>query len=210
MEYINPSNYVRPPSSNTHLTNVFNSFELFRPTIYNTDGTIRKRSFINELKSEKAYVGTYTNPPFWVVVKSLSFGTLAYLYSFLPSSVKQKVLNDFSMDLTDDAAFTQAIVILKEMRNQCAHLELITRFELRPDPNLNYFNDIKGKIHSSRRRTIGYINVLKILRLFCNIKKIKICIRHYYYSMLFKRRKEIALKSLSKRGTTDYSVWKKI
>lgn len=209
LEYLNTANYIRPSTTNTHLTNVFNHFELFRTTSYNYDGTVRNLSFIDELKRSKPYVRAYTNPPFWVVIKSLSLGSLAYLYSFLPTNVKSLVLQDFDLDIGDDNAFTQAIFILKEMRNECAHLELITIFELKPDPNLNFFNDIKSKI-SSRRRTIGYINVLKILKLFCSIKSIKKCISHYYRNMVIRGRRKIALKSLSKMGTKNYSIWKRI
>ena len=52
------------------------------------------------------------------------------------------MLKDFGLTLTDAKAFEQALFILKEMRNQCAHLELITRFKLKGrNGALNNFKD---------------------------------------------------------------------
>lgn len=210
MNYIDPTFYCAPPASDTHLTNVFNKFVLFRQTTYYPGTTrVMRRSFIDELKAEKDYVNTYNNPPFWVTIKSLPLGSLYYLYVFLPTDVRKLVLNDFGLDIHDDAAFTQAICILKEMRNQCAHLELITRFKMKPDTNLNCYNDIKAMI-SETRINIGYINVLQILNLFTEIKPIKKCIRRFYLKMVFKKRKGIALKVLGKMGNQKIKVWKKI
>ena len=80
---------------------------------------------------------------------------------FENNTVKEKVLRDFGMELADSAVFEQALFILKEMRNQCAHLELITRFKIKGKPSLNYFNDIKAKAGLARG-DLFYIDVLKI------------------------------------------------
>ena len=45
---------------------------MFRPTKYDGKGAVTKESFIDALKKEKAYVGKYIDPPFWVVIKSFS------------------------------------------------------------------------------------------------------------------------------------------
>ena len=115
MNYLNPAYYQAPSVMDTSLTNTFNHFDLFRTTQYWPNGTIRTRSFIDDLKREKDYVGQYTNPPFWVTIKALPLGSLYYTFVFLNDTVKEKVLKDFGMELTDSAAFEQALFILKEM-----------------------------------------------------------------------------------------------
>ena len=70
------------------------------------------------------------------------------------------MLKDFGMEPGDSVAFEQVLFIIKEMRNQCAHLELITRFKIKGKPSLNYFNDIKSKASLSRR-DLFYIDVLR-------------------------------------------------
>ena len=97
----------------------------------------------------------------------------SYTFVFLDDTVKEKVLQDFGLSLKDAAAFEQALFILKEMRNQCAHLELITRFKLKGKRGLN-FNDVISKAgcmtHSG---SIFYIDVMKIFKLFGGISDIK-------------------------------------
>ena len=206
MNYTLSSFYQAPITTDTHLTNVFNTFELFRQTTYNPDGTIRRRSHISDLKNQKQYIAVYDKPPFWVTIKTLSFGALYYLFVFLPNNVKERVLADFGFKLSDAICFTQAVSILKEIRNQCAHLELITRFKLKQDPKLNNYYDIKAKAKLSRR-DLYFIDVVKILKLFGEIKTIKNTIRVFYYKSLFKFRKKIAIKILSKMGRKKLSVW---
>jgi len=76
MNYTDPQYYKAPNLSDKHMNNVFASFDLFRPTLYSPTGKVKKKSFIDQLKEEKDYVKQYTNPPFWVVIKSLPLGSL--------------------------------------------------------------------------------------------------------------------------------------
>lgn len=209
MNYLNPTYYQAPPASDTNLTNTFNNFDLFRTTQYWPNGHIKTRAFIDDLKREKDYVGQYTNPPFWVTIKALPLGSLYYTFVFLDNTVKEKVLKDFGMELGDSVAFEQALFIIKEMRNQCAHLELITRFKIKGKPSLNYFNDIKSKA-SLARRDLFYIDVLKIFKLFGDINDIKREIVLFYFRMTFKGRNKIAEKAISKMGRKKLSVWMKL
>lgn len=209
MNYLNPAYYQAPPVTDTNLTNRFHHFDLFRTTQYWPNGNIRTRAFIDDLKREKEYVEQYENPPFWVTIKALPLGSLYYTFVFLNSTVKEKVLRDFGMELDDSAAFEQALFILKEMRNQCAHLELITRFKIKGKPSLNYFNDIKTKAGLARG-DLFYIDVLKIFKLFGGIADIKREIAWFYFRLILKGRQKIADKAISKMGRKKLSVWMKI
>lgn len=210
LNYLNPSYYKAPPASDTNMTNRFNSFDLFRTTQYYRNGQVRRRSFIDELKHKKEYASQYTDPPFLVAIKTLPLGSLYYTFVFLNDIVKEKVLKDFGLSLTDTSAFEQALFVLKEMRNQCAHLELITRFKLKSQkPALNNFYDIKA-MSGLASGDLSYLDVLKILNTFLPISDIKRQILFFYLEMNIKGRKKIADKALSKMGRKKLSIWMKL
>lgn len=119
---------------------------------------------------------------------------------FLDDVVKEKVLKDFELSLSDAPAFEQALFVLKEMRNQCAHLELITRFKLKSRKTaLNNFNDIRA-LSGLAGGDLSYLDVLKILNTFAQISDIKKQVLFFYFRMNIKGRKKIADKALSKMG----------
>lgn len=180
LNYLNPNYYNTPPVNDKNMTNRFNSFDLFRTTQYYRNGQVRRRSFIDDLKNDKEYARQYTNPPFWVAIKALPLGSLYYTFVFLDDVVKEKVLKDFELSLSDAPAFEQALFVLKEMRNQCAHLELITRFKLKSRKTaLNNFNDIRA-LSGLAGGDLSYLDVLKILNTFVQISDIKKQVLFFY------------------------------
>lgn len=196
MNYTNRNCY-QAPTGNVHLSNVFANFDLFAPT------------FINSLKHEKEYVNRYTYPPFWVVIKSLPLGSLYYTYLFLDNAVKPLVLDDFGFNFSQSKIFEQSIYVLKELRNQCAHLELITRFRLKRKANLNNFNDLT--IYSGLSRTpLTFIDATKILKIFGGASDLKWIVFKFYIKMCIKGRKKIANKVLGKMGRKNIYSWIKI
>ena len=210
LKYLDPVCYQAPPVSDTNMTNRFNAFDLFKTTQYWPNGSIKSRSFLDELKRNKDYVKQYTDPPLWVVIKALPLGSLYYMFVFLDNTVKGKVLKDFGLTLADAKAFEQALFVLKEMRNQCAHLELITRFKLKGRPGaLNYFNDIRATAGLAHGK-LSYLDVLKILKMFGPIGDIKTQIGKFYLIMFIKGRKFIADKALSKMGRKNLTIWMKL
>ncbi len=99
--------------------------------------------------------------------------------------------------------------ILKEVRNQCAHLELITRFRLKRKSSLNNFQDITVKGGLSHGK-LNYLDVMKIFKLFGKIDDIKNVIVRFYCKMMIKGRKKIADKALSMMGRKKLFVWMKL
>ncbi|MCI5872125.1 MAG: Abi family protein [Clostridiales bacterium] len=209
MNYTNPVYYKAPSSSDKHMSNIFSTFDLFRKTQLLPNGKIKKKSFIDELKNDRDYVGQYTEPPFWVVIKALPLGSLYYTFVFLDDTVKEKVLKDFGLELSDAALFEQALFVLKEVRNQCAHLELITRFRLKRKVSLNNLNDITVRAGLSHGK-LNYLDVVKIFILFGNVSDIKKVIATFYLKMLVKGRKKISDKALAMMGRKKFSVWMKL
>ncbi len=209
MNYTDPAYYKAPNPSDKHMCNIFASFDLFRKTQLLPNGKVKKKSFVDELKTDRAYVGEYTDPPFWVVIKALPLGSLYYTFVFLNDVVKEKVLKDFGLKLADAAVFEQALFVLKEVRNQCAHLELITRFRLKRNVRLNNLNDITAMAHLSLGK-LNYLDVLKIFVLFCDVTDIKGIIVVFYIKMVLKMRKKIADKALALMGRKKLCVWMKL
>lgn len=205
MNYINPACYQSPNSSDKYLSDLFNHFDLFRIEMRDASGKVRK-SFIDGLKSDKSYVAQYVNPPFWVVIKSLPLGSLYYTYLFLDNNVKTLVLNDFNFSLTQSNIYEQAIYILKEVRNQCAHLELLTRFKLKRIKKLKYFNDVTSFAGLSKS-DLNYMDVLKTFKMFGGIWDVKWIVIKFYIKMCIKGRRKIALKILAKMGKKDIWSW---
>lgn len=208
MNYTNPVYYQAPSPKDKHMSNIFRTFDLFRPTLYEPNGKVKRKSFIDELKKDKDYVNQYTDPPFWVVIKSLPLGSLYYTFVFLNNVVKEKVLKDFGLELKDADAFEQALFILKEVRNQCAHLELITRFRLKRKASLKNFQDITVMAGLSHGK-LNYLDVMKIFKIFGKQDDIKRVIAFFYYKMTFKGRKKIADKALAMMGRKKLRIWLK-
>lgn len=209
MNYTESAYYQAPNPADKHMTNIFNNFDLFRKTLYKPNGSVKRKSFIDELKEDKDYVKQYTNPPFWVVIKSLPLGSLYYTFIFLDDIVKEKVLIDFGLQLKYAKAFEQALYVLKEVRNQCAHLELITRFRLKRKASLNNFQDIRN-IAGLSKGHLNYLDVLKIFKVFGKINDMKRVIALFYYRMTVKGRKKISDKALAMMGRKKLSIWLKL
>ena len=191
------------------MKNIFSTFDLFWTTQLSQSGRVKRKSFIDELKKDRDYVCQYTEPPFWVVIKALPLGSLYYTFVFLDDTVKTKVLRDFGFELSEAAVFEQALFVLKEVRNQCAHLELITRFRLKRKANLNYMNDITIKASLSHDK-LNYLDVVKIFVLFGNVADIKKVVAMFYIKMAIKGRKNIADKALAMMGRKKFDVWMKV
>ena len=208
LNYINSSCYQAPSPSDTYLTNKFNSFDLFKKAEYDSKtGVLRKLSFIDQLKKDKEYISKYTAPPFWVVIKALPLGTLYYTYLFLDCSVKPCVLKDYGFSLSDTNIFEQSLYLLKEIRNHCAHLELITRFKLKRSSNLNYFNDLAAYSFLSKTNFLNYMDVLKNFKIYGSVGDIKWTILLFYIKMCAKGRRKIARKILGKMGQQSVFSW---
>ncbi len=208
MNYTDPSFYQQPSTSDKYLSDKFKYFDLFKKLYKNKNKTYG--TYIDELKDEKEYISQYTNPPFWVTIKGLPFGTLYFTFLFLKQTEKNNVLNDFNLKQSDEVVFTQSLYFVKELRNYCAHLELLTRLKQKRVTNINYYNDLSLYIKLSNGKTLNYMDALKNLKIYGNISTIKKCIILFYIKMLLKGRRKIAKKLLGKMGQQDIMKWIKL
>lgn len=209
MNYTKPCCYQAPSTTDTYLTKKFAHFDLFRTAQVDPRGRVTKPSYIDSLKKDKEYIKQYIEPPVWVVIKSLPLGSLYFTFLFLDNAVKSLVLQDFGFTISDTNIFEQSIYVLKEIRNDCAHLELVTRFKLKRNSKLNYFNDLTNFAGLSKT-PLNYKDVVKVIKIFGNINDIKWIIFKFYFKMCIKGRKGIAKKILGKMGRKDIISWIKL
>ncbi len=215
LNYTDPNYFRNPRPKDVNLSKIFKTFDMFKKATFDTATcTYKKDSFLDIQKSKKAYIKNYDEPPFWVIIKNLSFGSLYYLYIFLKDDVRNLVLTDFNFSHSEHHIFEQIIYILKEVRNDCAHLELITRFKIVRNnkgkiKNLNNLSDVVNKFSLSKSN-ICCMDVIKILKHFYSIREFKFTIVKFYITMTLKGRKDIAIKILGKMGSKNIMDWIKL
>lgn len=69
----------------------------------------------------KHYVSKNHNVPLWVLLNTVTFGTLSKMYMFLPQDLQQKVSINFSS--VNESQLGKFLSILSKYRNVCAHNE---------------------------------------------------------------------------------------
>ncbi|MEG1427397.1 MAG: Abi family protein [Oscillospiraceae bacterium] len=70
---------------------------------------------------------TYGNVPLWVLVNTLSFGSLSKMYQFIPSSLQNKIRMDFQT--VSEKELEQYLRVLTKYRNVCAHSERLFSYK---------------------------------------------------------------------------------
>ena len=206
MKYIDKSCYQAPDPADRFLSKKFNKFDLFRKEEKKNGGHC-KLSYIDELKESKEYINKYDEPPFWVVIKAMPLGTLYFTFLFCNEDVKLCVLQDFGFSESQSSIFVQSIYMLKEIRNHCAHLELVTRLKIKKEPKLNCYNDITAFAGLSKTADLKYMDALKNFKLYGSIWNIKRAIIKFYIKMCIKGRRRIARKILGKMGHQSILTW---
>lgn len=206
-EYTNKNNYNMP--NTTDLQNKFDEFLLFRSNKYDANGVLRKKCYIDWAKDEYSYVSEYNDPPLWIIIKTLPFGSLYYFYVFLTSDLQIKIKDNIVGNNISVDAFVEALEIIKNIRNNCAHLEIITKVKIDTQRLNNNSSNIKNVL-SVNKRKLSIIDILKILKLFGNITIIKTIILKYYFKMMFRFRIHIFKKILGSIGNRNINKWLKL
>ena len=74
---------------------------------------------------------TYGNVPMWVIMKTLTFGQMSKMYSFLTTSMKSKISIHF--EHVSENELIQYMKVLTLYRNVCAHNERLFSYKSRYD-----------------------------------------------------------------------------
>lgn len=178
------------------------------PITINKDETIYGLNYIDHCKTKYSYVNTYNDPPFWVVVKSLMFNDLIILMYGLKKRTSDAVLRDFGLRPNDKEVFINSLEIIKELRNACAHFELINRF--RTSTNLKINNRLISDLSLSPKRSNYIIKVydaLKVLQKFLDLYELRTFIMEYWNTETKYGNQDIVKAMLQRMGEEKIDKW---
>lgn len=186
----------------------FDNFETLENSGTNKK-TIEKRSgYIHELISEmqrdlaysidkKDYVKHYMNKygfiPLWVLISSISFGTLSKFYSLMKPKDQNAVAKSFGVIGSD---LKQYINIISSVRNLCAHGERIYNLRMNKNktmPNSMYHDFLKIPINKNSNRYESGVNDLFAVVIILKILLPKKDFDNFYNALNFE------IKSLSRK-----------
>ena len=220
LAYLSKNNYEDPANSYGKNHPAYkdyykNWFVLFQKP-YNYD-----RNYVEYLKKTKSYIGKDTDPPLWIIIKSFSMGDLLSMVRLLKRPVLERVLADFNLTLNDTHLFINSIEIIKDLRNTCAHFELVNRFRtsgayvinnnLITRLQLNVLSHGTSKPQSKRNNyRIRLFDSLKVLTLFEDITPIRRVVVRYYDRNVSIRQKYLILPLLDRMGDPNINNWKNL
>lgn len=124
---------------------------------------------INKKEYVKHYMNKYGFIPLWVLINSITFGTLSKFYSLMKPQDQNAVAKNFGIF---EDHLKQYINILSSIRNLCAHGERIYNLKLdktKNMPNSEYHKTLKIPINKNNMR---YENGIKDLFAILIILKI--------------------------------------
>lgn len=174
----------------------------------NKNENIKGLNYIDDCKIKFPYIDKYNNPPFWVVIKTLMFTDIIVLMYGLKKRTFDDVLRDFKLKSNDKEKFINSLTIIRELRNSCAHFELISLFNT--PQNLKINNRLISELSLKTRRSqyvIKLFDVLKVLKCFIDISEVYSFIRHYYISEMRFGNDEIMIALLERMGNPNIDDW---
>ena len=143
-------------------------------------------------------------------------GDLLSMVRLLKRPVLEKVLEDFNLTLNDTNLFINSIEIIKDLRNTCAHFELVNRFRTSGvypiDKSL--ITKLQLNVLSNRHRgtknnyRIRLFDALKVLTLFEDVTPIRKVVVRYYDRNVTIRKKYLILPLLDRMGEPNINNWK--
>lgn len=186
--------------------------------IFNASKFKGYNDFIDFCKSKYNFLNTYDDPPFWMTIKILEFGPLFQLLIAYEKDVFEKVIQDMGMEYAPDKEkFINSIRIFIELRNTCAHFQLVNRFRtpsnLKIDSGMIADLQLHTKLNRFGKRLdyeIKLYDTLLVLGQFENLSEISKLIRTTYNHCNSKRRRDLFLKILERMGRKQISDWTKL
>lgn len=165
-------------------------------------------NYIDKCKIEYPYINEYNTPPFWVVIKTLMINDLIILLYGLKKRTFDAILRDFNLKPQDKQKLLNSMEIIRELRNTCAHFELVNRFRtstrLKIDGGL--INELNlNPIKSSY--AIKLYDVLKVLKVYVDLSEIKLFVLEFWYKESKNNTIDIAISLLDRMGNADINDW---
>jgi len=215
--YIDINKYTDPRSNHLSLpkdiAKPLNKHKIFNPSNYRGYS-----DFVDFCKNKYSFLATYDDPPFWMTIKVLEFGVLFKLLLGFEKDIFEKVIADMGMDYNKDKEkFVNSIRIFIELRNTCAHFQLVNRFRtpnnLRIDSGMIADLGLKTKLNLSGAPTnyeLRLYDSLLVLSQFENIKGVATLIHSYYKKCNSKRQRTLMERLFERMGRKNLSAWIKL
>lgn len=165
-------------------------------------------NYIDDCKIKYQYINEYKNPPFWAVIKTLMLNDIIILMYGLKKRTFEAVLRDFNLKPHDKEKFLNAIEIIKELRNACAHFELVNRF--RTPQNLKINGNLISELHLNPIRSqyvIKLYDVLKVFKNYMDLSEIKSFLWDFWNIESKYGNTDIAVALLDRMGNPNINEW---
>lgn len=221
LNYLNKSYYNRPAStsySGNYFIDFYDNNKFIFFSSFNSSG---RRSytgtynFAQHKSTSVRYIGRYGSPPLWVIIKQLMFNDLFVMTGLLKRNVLKDVLQSFGLTLNDRDYFLNCLDVFKELRNHCAHYEIINRFRTNGSINLKNI----ARRHSISPQTtnangdcyrIPLFDSLKVLSKFTNISEPISLIKKFVLVNRMMNKSKVAINLLGRMGNRNIKEWRKI
>lgn len=170
--------------------------------------TIQGLNYIDDCKLKFSYINDYNNPPFWVVIKTLMLNDLIILMYGLKKRTLDGILRDFNLKPYEKEKFINSLEIIRELRNSCAHFELVNRF--RTSQNLKVNNHIISDLHLSPMRSqyvIKLFDVLKVLRMYIDLTEIKLFLHNFWNIETKYGNDDVTCALFERMGNSKINEW---
>ncbi len=161
-----------------------------------------------DTKKNIVYVGAFNNPPLWVIIKQLTLSEVYIMTGLLKKAVIEKVLVGFGLTHGDRDYFLNCINVFKELRNYCAHFELVNRFRTGGEIGLKLIKQ-KHPINPSRHNAKGEVSRIKlydtisVLSAFSDVSGVVDCIVDYVDKNLKLGKNDLSMQLLNRMGCAN-------
>lgn len=169
---------------------------------------IQGLNYIDDCKLKYPYINEYSNPPFWVAIKTLMLNDLIILMYGLKKRTLDGVLREFHLKPYEKEKFINSLEIIRELRNSCAHFELVNRF--RTSQSLKVNNHLISDLHLSPMRSqyvIKLFDVLKVLRLYIDLSEIKVFLHDFWNIENKDGNNDITVALFDRMGNSKINEW---
>ncbi|MDQ6468872.1 Abi family protein [Exiguobacterium acetylicum] len=128
----------------------------------------KELNYVEFAKEKYAYLKTYDVPPLWVIIKTLDLGGLRMLLFGLKSRVLDQIVIDMGLTPQEKILFLNSVKIIQDLRNSCAHFNLVNRFRTHRLTNID--TNLKQKLGLTTKNDTSSGNTHYEIRLFDTLK----------------------------------------
>lgn len=172
------------------------------------NGKIFGLTYIDDCKIKFNYIKEYKNPPFWVAIKPLMMNDLLVLLYGLDKKTFDGVLKNFDLKPTEKVKFLNSIAIIKDLRNTCAHFELVNRFRTSNKTSINQHLISELKLTTLRSQyVIRLYDTLKILNIYVDLGNVKEYVSEFYSELCSRGKEDLAIKLIDRMGNANINEW---